>query len=91
MKKKIKKKENKGDKESGVSAIHTNTHSPILFYLILYFTLILQSNPDLSLNNSHSFSVPTNTGVNSSSPVEFKHITTCSIIEIYLNVHNLRV
>lgn len=87
MKKKISKKEIKREKGYRVSVTHTYTHSPSLFY----FTLILQSNPDLSLNNSHSSSVPTNTGVNSSSPVDVRHTTTYSIIQIYLNVRILLV
>lgn len=77
------------EKRSGVSATLTPIHSPSLFCFILYFTLILQFNPAFALNSSHSFNAPTNTGVNSSSPVGFKHITTYSVIEIYLNVHNL--
>lgn len=67
------------NEREGVSATHTNTHSPLL----IYFFLILQSNPDLSLNNSHSSSSPTNTGVDSSSPVGFSATTTYSIIQIH--------
>lgn len=83
IKKKISKKEIKRKKGKGVSVTHTPIPSLSLISLILYFLLILQSNPDLSLNNSHSSSVPTNTGVNSSSPVGFKHTTTYSIIHRY--------